>query len=133
MKTRTCAAVVLWCVVVAVPGIHAQQGRTVLTPGSDQNSCGSWVSNRRLAPPGEETKRQVTQAVYDESIQRAWVWGFVSGASFYGPRDLKVPGGASLDLWIDSYCQKSPLDTLTDAAAALVQELYDRATKKGGK
>ena len=141
MKTRTCAAVVLWCVVGAtVPGVHAQNqhppdARSAIPPGAGRDSCGSWVSNRKSAHAMSERVAgdELTQAWVDRVAQQKWVWGFVSGASVFGPRAFDVAETAALEAWLDNYCQKSPLDSLLDATRALVLELYDRATKKGGK
>jgi len=58
-----------------------------------------------------------------------WVKGFITGVNYLHAETKGNPQlGAGLDmdaltLWIDNYCSDNPLATLSDASAALVDQL----------
>jgi hypothetical protein len=101
----------------------ANFGAWMSTLPGDLNSCGSWLQARK----GVSETTDVS-AFTRESAGRAWIWGFVSGASAYGRRALDDPGPGALDAWVDRYCAEHRLDELHGAALQLVEEL---AARKG--
>lgn len=62
-------------------------------------------------------------------INLNWVKGFITGVNYIRMTENKsaqIGAGLDLDaltLWIDNYCVQHPSDSLTDAGAALVNEL----------
>jgi hypothetical protein len=60
-----------------------------------------------------------------------WAKGFITGVNYIRVQTMESsPLGAGLDLdsltlWIDNYCLENPRATLSDASAALVNELMD--------
>lgn len=78
------------------------------TYGSGVNSCGSWVKWRK------------TESGWHQDGQ--WVNGFISAAGFFG-KDLKQTDSDAMLVFMDNYCQKHPLNKISDGARALVKAL----------
>jgi hypothetical protein len=113
MKSKLFAA----AMVAACVSIATADDRPVHITGPIQNSCGTWTQMRNT---------QQAQAY------EYWVLGFLSGANFHEGNTDFLQG---LDInaakaWMDNYCRAKPLDTLTVAMVALMQELMDRVTRK---
>ena len=90
-----------------------------LNMGYGTYGCGKYVA----------AKQNNSQAHYR---QIAWVQGFITG----GNAERERNGGnfnigesldsASIALWIGNYCRANPLEELTNAADALVEELQNK-------
>jgi len=116
MRRELLAAVA--ALVLAAAGAQARPaqdgGFTVLGIGA--HSCGSWVSDR---------KANGWAAVVDE----AWVVGFLSAYNQFGPAPDDIAAGtdvAGATGWIDNYCTQHPLETISLATQALINELNKR-------
>jgi len=59
----------------------------------------------------------------NRAAQHMWLLGWVSAAGKYNVRPLKETNGEGIELWVTQYCQQHPIDSLPDAATALVLEL----------
>ena len=89
-------------------------GFTVL--GIGNKSCGSWVSDRK-------SKSGV------DLIDVAWALGFLSAYNQFGPEPDDVTAQTDVNGiagWIDNYCTDHPLDTVSLATQALINELNKR-------
>lgn len=85
----------------------------VVVIGAGGVSCGTWTANRNQPIGG---------------LHEQWLEGFVSGAAIMSGKDLiRGTDGDALYAWADNYCLAHPLDSLSDAAIALVRTLRDRA------
>jgi hypothetical protein len=76
-------------------------------------SCGTWTDWRR-PPKG-----------YEASAAEAWMLGFLFGAGWEGPDDVKPLEGLDAQAvwaWVDNYCRVHPLVQLWLAGNALIQE-----------
>jgi hypothetical protein len=75
-------------------------------------SCGKWVENR--------TMRFAISYEY-------WLHGYLSGIAIGTNKNfLEGTDGDSLDLWMDDYCQKNPLNSIGNGGSALAMELMKR-------
>jgi hypothetical protein len=83
------------------------QGWMVMGPGGV--SCGQWTKDRA-------TNREEGYA------DASWVLGFLSGYNFIA----KGTDSSGAFAWIDNYCAQHPLNDLSDATIALVEELSKR-------
>jgi hypothetical protein len=83
--------------------------------------CGTWIKNR--ATPNQPT----WSAVVDEF----WLYGYLSGLAVGSNVDiLKVhPDKDSLNLWMDNYCKKNPLNIVQEGANDLFVDLNKRMHK----
>ena len=72
--------------------------------GGTPSSCGTWVKSK-----GDLDTR---------NFQMSWVLGFISGASYVGPK-LKKTNSAAVEVFMDNYCQKNPLKSIESGAAEL--------------
>ena len=79
--------------------------------GQGNQSCGAWEERNRL----ERDTHLFT-----------WVVGFVSGAAYASPKTLRETDSEGIAAWMDSYCQAHPLDSIANAAGALVVALESR-------
>jgi hypothetical protein len=112
----------------AVPSSHATAAQTAAyTPpsyGPAYASCGSWTAGSPviLSPPR-------SNGTGDRGIFLIWVEGFVTGAGFAGPENIKTAttDADGIQGWVTKYCTDHPLDSLLVAAASLVAELRTRA------
>jgi len=63
------------------------------------------------------------------AADKAWATGYVSGAGYAvslgsdGQRKLKTTDSAAIVAFIDTYCQAHPVDAISEAAQALIQDL----------
>lgn len=81
-------------------------------------TCGRWVENRK-------------EDGFPSALSTAWLAGYVSGlAAVSGSHFLRVTDSESMHLWTDKYCHENPLDSVADAANALMFELIARMPKK---
>jgi hypothetical protein len=80
------------------------------------NTCESWVEARK-------NEGMTVRATGVAMASRAWMWGFVSGASAYGPKPLASVAAPAVDAWVDKYCWQHPLVPLDKAGRVLVEEL----------
>ncbi len=74
-------------------------------------TCGDWYAERR----GEGKYRWETEV--------SWFQGFVAGHNFFVERPANKMIAAEpndVALWLDTYCVKSPTDTLSAAAAGFI-------------
>jgi hypothetical protein len=78
--------------------------------------CGGWVRDSK-----------------ERSSDRAWLLGYLSGLSsmheFFGKNDnplAKISSSNQIYVWMDNYCQKSPLKNVADGAETLFLELQQK-------
>jgi hypothetical protein len=106
-------------VVLALSTTNARGGKlTALTYGGG-DSCGAWTE-------GREHDSQRSQ------LMKMWLLGFISGANINPERpeifrDVDPP---AIWVWVDNYCRAHPLELVTEAAVALVEELLSRAGQR---
>lgn len=90
-----------------------------------------------MFPPGLETCRiwtqGRTQADVAQGARQAWVLGFVTAANAYtqnhGDSDGNLSKGTDTEglyAWIDNYCAAHPLNRLSTASTALMNDLLAR-------
>lgn len=81
-------------------------------------TCGGWTQGKNK------------NDAYEQIGARAYAVGYLSGANIHSSRpDLLKPGVGSVEAymgWIDNYCRANPLDSIADAADALMDELAKR-------
>jgi hypothetical protein len=94
-------------------GVTAQEPAKYVLYGPGVNSCGKWVQDKQGQSPSRVT-------AYD--IAGTWVTGFISGYGYVGPT-LRPTDFAGIVVFMDSYCESHPLDTIAAGAQALVHEL----------
>jgi hypothetical protein len=92
------------------------QGRAYRNYGfTDSDACGTWAEYRASGR---------SQAL------EGWVLGFLSGYNEWGSANGDVAPGVKASgvlLWVDEYCKAHPLDSVSNAAFQLVNELRRRA------
>jgi hypothetical protein len=76
--------------------------------GQGNQSCGQWIEKNK---------------VERDTHLNTWIIGFVSGAGYVSNKVLRSTDSAGMATWIDAYCAKRPLDTLSTASSRLVDEL----------
>jgi len=115
MRPVVCAALISLTLLLG-HGV-AEPRYSVLGEGS--LSCGQWIAQRRAAGPN------VIPAA-------AWVLGYITAANMLrqsGPNFAAGVNGITLDYWMDNYCATNSLETVADAANALVNELRQRKSR----
>jgi hypothetical protein len=89
--------------------VQAYATDTAVTVGAGSVSCGYWIEVR-------------SQTSLHHQL-RQWVFGFISGFNWYTEgRQAIAQDQAAVVAFIDQYCKNNPLDSLSLAAAAIVQE-----------
>ena len=94
-----------------------------MTPliGMGQFSCGQFIEYRKI-----NNKEQM-----DLFIQ--WVWGFLTAYNTRGnfgtkwtrvPHIENMPDGPTVLLFLETHCQKHPVDTVLDGTFSLIKELH---------
>jgi hypothetical protein len=95
---------------------HATHPIVVLGYGTE--SCGRWIDNRAR-------RNDDGIAGFAWFRTSAWVQGYLTASEsdlpkIFGP--IRQTDADGIDAWVDSYCQVHPLNTINDAASALVDE-----------
>jgi hypothetical protein len=78
----------------------------ILGHGAPEGGCGEWTRSRDLK----------------EVVYESWVLGYVTGVPGINNFTRSMPNNAVL-LWAKNYCRAHPFAPVSDAAAALIQEL----------
>ena len=100
--------IVLCVVMIAVIGLNPAVAYTVRGVGA--YSCGAWVNERN----------DITR----HNLQLHWILGFLSAVGWMSPNNDDPFEGVDADaveLWIDNYCKKHPLEKIVDAAEAFYE------------
>lgn len=85
-----------------------------LVLGAGVRSCGAWTTDR---------------VQNRAALREAWLIGFVSGHNAYATTSRNVgetTDDAAMFSWIDNHCRANPLDTLEEAAIAMVAAITAR-------
>ena len=81
--------------------------------GSGAASCGKWLASSHDSG--------------DRNRKLNWVLGWLSAAGYYDVLgSLKETDSDAIAAWVDNYCRDKPLDTISNAASALVRTLAVR-------
>lgn len=81
-------------------------------------SCGNWL---------QSTKDRTTMEFL---ATEAWIVGYLSAVAVTTRKDvLRGIDTASIDAWMDAYCQANPLDDLSVAMDVLYRELVRKQTR----
>lgn len=108
-RVRFALGLILLQVCIASAQGANKDERGALLPGSA--SCGDWSAARRGEGP------------YSWHGDVTWFRGFVAGHNVYAQRPVNSMIDAEpndVALWLDSYCQKNPTDSLMHAAVGYV-------------
>ena len=109
--------------IAAIFAILAYPAQTLAAPdskgsfavlGYGTNSCGTWTSEHQL-------KNDYAFA------QNQWLLGYVTSFNAWSPGTSNASGdtdNAGLLEWVNNYCSQHPLNSISDAAAALMLALY---------
>ena len=108
---RGIALLVLCAVAIQATAIPPGQ---VFVYGSGSLSCGKWLASN----------------VVDRHNKLNWVLGWLSAAGYYTVLgELRETDSDAVAAWVDNYCHNSPLNTISNAAAALVDTLAKSNSK----
>lgn len=89
------------------------------------SSCGEWVKESAIESAWEADDSKPFSNKY--VVEFSWLVGYLSGIAVSKQQDFLVgTTRESITLWMDSYCQKNPLDDTYDAANVLAKELAKR-------
>lgn len=86
--------------------------------GAGTNSCGDW------------TKARAGDHDWNQLIITGWILGYLTATNRYAPGSDDVTGNTDIEgirAWFDSYCNQHPLEIISKAAEALVNELKQRS------
>jgi hypothetical protein len=112
---------VLITVAVVTPASAADKDGAYNTTGS--RSCGDWVKERK-----EDGWPAVSLA--------AWVAGYITAYNLHTPDTWDIKGKTDVEsvlLWIDNYCQSTPLSNLASAMDELTTLLWPDRTVSAPK
>jgi hypothetical protein len=123
MKRLVCAGV-LFVVSLSAPAL----GQDKLYPnfkiekyrvvhGQGSSSCGTFIKNQQPS--------NIQTGVHSQDM--AWVLGFLHGIDMWNPYDTKRYDYNGLELWLEGYCRKNPLEWLVNAANQFYVEIGGRA------
>jgi hypothetical protein len=116
-KSKPASCLLLLAVIISLVGGPSNAEQGVLVIGYQTTTCGTWTKERRGA--------SLSRAAYE-----GWITGFLSGWAI-AQKPTRNPL-ADLDseavlAWTDNYCSAHPLDILSVAGVALMNELLARA------
>ncbi len=78
--------------------------------GVGNKTCGTWVENR---------KRN------DHYEMAQWMLGYISATGYYSVYRLRESEGQAFIIWMDNYCQDSPLEKFEKAVHELIESLRE--------
>ena len=76
------------------------------------------------------TKDRADKTSESHFVNGAWIQGYLTAVNVFGEGPSHIAKGTDADgimAWIDNYCAQHPVESLTVAAKALVDELTKRA------
>ena len=123
LSLAACSAAMVWgTVACAEPG-------DVFVLGYGTSSCGELIAGLGDLPPGKFRKQNTGNGgfVSQNKAHQEWLMGFVSG--FNSAHDANPEqqvtkiDPAGLDLWMRNWCNKHPMQSIFDGAAALIDEI----------
>lgn len=80
-------------------------------------SCGKWVEER--AKDSQQSE-----------LYKTWIYGYLSGLANQSRLNfLNSADAATINLWLDRYCNENPLEQLGDGGDKLAKELIKRMHK----
>jgi hypothetical protein len=103
--------------------------------GIGTSSCGKFIASIGNNPPGKIEKIHTPDGDFlsENAEYNQWLLGFVSGFNFAHDDDLgqqvKVDF-AGMDLWIRNWCNKHPMNTVSQAAYAFIDEMRTNAASR---
>ena len=118
LKSFLCSALVVSGMLFgshAVSGTADGQDATMNTP-----TCGIFL-------------RDLAAKSIQKTEDHVWLAGYVSVYNYLKSIMFQILGNPNLlnaELWVKSYCEKNPLKDMSDAADALMVELYPTRTIK---
>lgn len=83
-----------------------RKGKPILLHVQGIRSCGTFVEDK--------TPYKMQTGAHSQDM--AWVLGFLHGIDSWNPYDTQQYDYNGLDLWLENYCRKHPLDQLANAA-----------------
>jgi len=114
--SMVCAIVAL-TFVAGAPALAAPDKAGVIEVlGAGTRSCGSWTADHQ-SRDGDDKK----------FVDDSWVMGYVTGFNSWGSGTNDASGNIDnngLLAWVTNYCASNPLDTVSQAASALIVALY---------
>jgi hypothetical protein len=116
MRRALLALVTLALIEATGAQAHSAGGGGFTVLGIGNKSCGSWVSDSKSKNGAD-------------LVNEAWVLGFLSAYNEFGPEPDDVTAQTDVNGvagWIDNYCTGHPLDTVSLATQALINELNRR-------
>jgi hypothetical protein len=96
---------------------YAHRGKSSLLHGQGANSCGTFIA--------EKQPDRLQTSIHAQEM--AWVLGFLHGIDQWNPYNTKSYDYDGLDLWLEEYCKKHPLDPLANAANKFYSAIGGRA------
>ena len=72
----------------------ANRDAWIVSMSEGTDTCESWVDARK-------NEGMTVRATGIAMASRAWMWGFVSGASAYGPKPLARVAAPAVDAWVE--------------------------------
>jgi hypothetical protein len=108
VSASSCLSIAAILAALISPSASAQLQKQLSIYGAGSQSCGTWSTDTRF-----------------RGDRQSWVLGFVSAYNFYAPGDTAVnpPDNGAITGWMDSYCAAHPLESVVNAALALITEL----------
>lgn len=105
---------------IAIPSAAlSEELVTVYGEGSD--SCGSYTLALSENPPTGGIKLKGEDYYSKAAAYSQWVAGFVTANNFSGRRVPSHIDFNGMSMWIKSYCEKNPTETIAHAAEAFVK------------
>jgi hypothetical protein len=92
---------------------YATKGKPVLLHGQGGDSCGTFIAER------QPDRRQTSI----HAQEMAWILGFLHAIDLWNPYTIKPYDYNGLDLWLDEYCRKHPIDLLANAANTFYNQM----------
>jgi hypothetical protein len=104
-------------IVVGCSQVSFAEDVSIRGPGAA--SCGAWVQGR---------SGQDSESISRRFDRESWIMGYITAFNVFVERGdiVQSTDPPGIFAWIDSYCSTHPLQSVADAAFALVAELRSR-------
>jgi hypothetical protein len=94
---------------------YFNKGKPILLHGQGSRSCGTFIADKNTPQTGVHAQ------------DMAWVLGFLHGVDSWNPYSIKNYEYNGLNLWLEEYCKRHPLEMLANAANDFYREIGGRA------
>lgn len=112
--------------IALLPNTHADSSRKVTVLGVGNESCGTFLSvlpnSNEYEAIKYEGKDYSPDSIMKSHMYSEWLHAYVTAFNWYNNQreNIRIPDEDGMRLWVKNWCEDHPLETVFEAAHALI-------------